>query len=714
MKKVFSKKYSALVRQINKYMPENGQLTLLKKAFWFGFDAHKDQVRRSGDPYFIHCVEAANILIDLKMDVTTIAAGLLHDVVEDTGVTIDEVKQEFGDDIAMLVDGVTKIADLRYKESEVIQAENFRKILLSMARDIRVIMIKFSDRLHNMRTLEYLPAKKQIWIARETLDVYAPLAHRFGIARLGWQLEDLALKFLDVDAYNFLNTKIKEIWPEQMRYIEAMKRPIRKEMVKLNVPCSIVGRPKSFYSIYKKMKNRDIPLEDIYDLLAMRIITESVKDCYAAVGVIHTHFTPVADRFKDYIATPKSNGYQSIHTTVINPEGRMLEVQIRTKSMDYIAEMGIAAHWSYKTESDKSDLDEQLGWVRQFIDWNIEDADPAEFMQSFKFDLFQNEIFVFTPRGKLIQLPINATPIDFAFAVHSEVGMHCIGAKVNSKVVQMNMILQNGDEVEILTSTKPNPQEYWMAFAVTARAQSQIKKWFRDNKKLQYEQLGREMLEKEFLHYGLALNDLDTDLIRQRSGFKNLEMLYQALAKQEITPVEIVKRVNPDVIPKSKSSLLTRLPRIWKKESKETPSIVINGAYPLVVELSRCCMPVPGDTIVGFYNENNEVVVHRSRCSKLPQTGANGKTGIKVEWAPELGDKVFPAKITVSGIDRMHLLRDIAVEISTLDINLLAIHIEIKDSVASCSITLEVKNTRQLQTVNQRISKIKGIQRVKR
>jgi len=714
MKKTYQKKYNDLVRIINKYLPENGQVDMLKKAYWFGFDAHKDQFRRSGDPYFEHCVSAANILAKLRMDVTTIAAGLLHDVVEDTGVSIDDVRNEFGSEIAMLVDGVTKITDLRFREAEVKQAENFRKMLLVMARDIRVVMIKFADRLHNMRTLEFLPKKKQKWIAQETLDVYAPLAHRFGVARLGWQLEDLALKFIDPGIYKFIKNKIAESWSIRMKHIEEMKEPIRREMVKLNVTCSISSRPKSYYSIYKKMTQQNILFDEIYDLLAMRIVMERKEDCYAAVGVIHTLYTPVADRFKDYIAIPKSNGYQSIHTTIMGPKGRMVEVQIRTKAMDYTAEMGIAAHWTYKTSYSDEDMDKQLGWVRRFLDWNIEDPDPAEFMRSFKFDLFQDEIFVFTPLGKLINLPSHATPIDFAFAVHTEIGLRCIGAKVNLKIVPLNTLLQNGDEVEILTSSKQNPQEYWKSFVVTSRARSQIVKWFRENRKIQYEILGKELLTKEFSNIRLAENQFNAEELKQRSGYSNLSALYQALANYEITPAEIVKRVYPKLYRKSKKSLFVRIPRMWKKDQKDQPHIMVHGDYPLVIELSKCCMPIPSDKIIGFYGKDSGITIHRNRCKNISAETSNGKKGVYVEWLPDQGKKVFPAGLKVSGLDRKHLLRDIAVVISSMDINIITIHIEAKESISQCEIVLEVKDLQQIKTVIERIMKIKGIQKVSR
>ena len=715
MTKAFEKKYDSLVSQINTYMPD-GEKELLKKAFWFGFEAHKNQFRLSGAPYFEHCVESANILAELKMDITTIAAGLLHDVVEDTGVTLTEVQEEFGEDIAQLVDGVTKITDLKFKKLEFEKADNFRKLVLSMAKYIRVVMIKFADRLHKMRTLEYLPKKKQILIAQETLDVYAPLAIRFGIASLGWQYEDLAIKFIDRKTYDFIGKKVDEKLSERTKRIAMMKKPIMEEMNKLKIPCTITGRAKSYSSIYRKMQEQNVPFEEVYDLLAIRIITEKKEDCYAVMGVVHTLFTPVADRFKDYIATPKSNGYQSLHTTVIGPKGRMLEVQIRTEAMDYTAEMGIAAHWHYKAKHTDKPLDDQLVWVREFLDWDKDNSDPDEFMKSFKFDLARDEIFVFTPQGRLINLPENATPVDFAFAVHTEIGLKCIGAKVNFEVVPLYTTLHNGDEVEILTSSKPSLQEYWTSFVVTSRARTQINRWLKENRKLQYIKLGREMLENELAKYAIESKDIDTNQLMQRSGFTNLDALWQALATHKVTPEEIVRRVFPKLHESTKSTFLTRIPRILKKSSKgdtHEPYVVIHGDYPLVIVLSKCCMPVPGDKIIGFYREDKGIVAHRVKCKDIPKELSKNEQGVIVDWAEKI-DKVFPASIQVVGTDQKHLLRNIAVVISKMDINVVGIHIDVQGIVAMCDIALEIKDVQQLKAVMQNISKVKGIQRVKR
>ncbi|MCP4723961.1 MAG: bifunctional (p)ppGpp synthetase/guanosine-3',5'-bis(diphosphate) 3'-pyrophosphohydrolase [bacterium] len=712
MKNSFIEIHDQLIENIKQYSA-NGNYELIDKAFWFGFEAHQDQTRRSGEPYFTHCINAAEILVELRMDETTIAACLLHDVVEDTGVTFEDVEEQFGIEIAHLVDGVTKISELVFKKSENEQAENFRKLVLSMATDFRVIMIKFADRLHNMRTLQYLSQKRQIRIAQETLDIYAPLAYRFGIASFGRQYEDLCLKYLDPQAYRNLDEKISEKWQERIKHIEKMEGPIKEEMNKLGIPCTILGRPKSYYSVYRKMKVQEIPFEEVYDLLAMRIIVDRKEGCYAAVGVVHTLFTPVQERFKDYIATPKSNGYQSIHTTIMGPSGRMIEVQLRTRAMDYTADLGIAAHWLYKSEHSDEDLDKQLVWVKQFVDWESEDSDPNEFMKSFRYNLIQNEIFVFTPKGRLINLPEKATPVDFAFAVHSEVGLHCIGAKVNSKVVPLNTSLENGDEVEILTSSNPNPQEYWISFLITARARTQIRKWLNDNRKVQHEELGKEMLSKELEKYELSFDDMTEEIASTKSGYSGLRMVLGAVGRQEIQAEEIVKRLFPKAFKKEKRSFLQRIPNILRKHDKEKPIIDIHGDYPLVIELSECCMPIPGDKIIGFLDEEKNVKVHRVKCKSIPKIISSENYNVNVNWSESNGN-VFPTCIQISGKDRKHFLRDMASEISKSEINITGMHIEVQGMIAICDVKLDVENIEQLNQVMDKLSKVKGINKVKR
>jgi GTP pyrophosphokinase len=476
----YDKTFRWILRKLQRYSHHTVDVDLLTRAYHFAADAHKDQLRKSGAPYFEHCLEVAKILCGLRMDYFTIAGGLLHDVVEDTGVTIGEVEEKFGKEVAVLVDGVTKISELKFDSLEARQAENFRKMLLSMVRDIRVILIKFADRLHNMRTIEYLPEKKRARIAIETRDVYAPLAYRLGIAKVRWELEDLSLKTLAPKAYWELVQKIAEKREEREAYIRRITTPIRKELKQAGLVAKITGRPKHFYSIYQKMLRQEKTFEEVYDLSAIRIVTKRTEECYFALGIIHSLFTPIQERFKDYIATPKSNMYQSLHTTVIGPGGKMVEIQIRTEDMHRTAEEGIAAHWRYKEGRQKEDeLDKHLVWLRQMLDW--QNDDPQEFMENLRIELFQDEVFVFTPKGDLFKLPVGSTPVDFAFAVHTNIGLHCLGAKIGGKIVPLNYKLRSGDAVEIITSANQKPNPDWIKFVRTSKARSKIKKWIKES-----------------------------------------------------------------------------------------------------------------------------------------------------------------------------------------------------------------------------------------
>jgi len=712
IKSQFEEKLGELINKITDYNPDT-KLSKIKKAFWFGYDAHINQKRRSGDPYFSHCVEAALNLTDFRMDETTISACLLHDVVEDTGINLEDINKKFGKTIATLVDGVTKISDLDYKKAENKEAESFRKLVLYMARDIRVIMIKFADRLHNMQTLEHLSRKQQVIIAQETQDIYAPLAFRFGIAKLGWQLEDLALKYLEPKIFKSIDKKVVHKWDERMSQIDEMKKTIEDSLDKLGIKSKIIGRPKSYYSIFKKMEEKKVSFDGIFDLLAMRIIVKTKEECYAAVGIVHTHYTPVIDRFKDFIATPKNNGYQSIHTTVHTPKQKLLEIQIRTEEMNRTADLGIAAHWLYKAKFSDRELNKKLGWIKEVIDWDSDNPDPNQFMETFAFDLSNKEILVTTPKGKLITLPDQATPVDFAFAVHTEIGFSCIGVKVNSIVVPLNTQLITGDEVEILTSNKQYPQEYWLSFAITSKAITQIKKWINENTKIQQEAMGYDILSNEFEKNDLKLDDLDHELIKQKSGYSDLEMVLGSIGRYEVTAEEIVKRLYPNIKAKSKISFLKRIPEILKRSEKEDISIKVQGELPLVVKLAECCMPIPGDKIAGFLEPDKSVIIHRGKCKKIPHKVDQNNKNINVEWSDV--DKIaYPVKIQVTGEDRKHFLKDMAVVISSMDIYIMAIHIEVKDILAVCDIIMELPNINELKNVISKIESVKGIQKARR
>jgi GTP pyrophosphokinase len=686
-------------------------IDLLQRAFYFSFNAHRDQLRKSGVPYFDHCFEVAKILTDLKMDSTTIAGGFLHDVAEDTGVSIEEVEERFGPQVALLVDGVTKISELKFDSVEERQAENFRKMIISMAKDIRVILIKFADRLHNMRTLEYLPEKKQSRIAIETRDVYAPLAHRLGIAKIKWELEDLTLKVLDPEAYWNLVKKISDKREEREDYIHSVTDPIKEELNGANVKATITGRPKHFYSIYGKMISRELPFEQIYDLLAIRVIVEKVEECYFVLGVVHNLYTPVQDRFKDYIATPKSNFYQSLHTTVVGTDGRMVEIQIRTKEMHRTAEEGIAAHWRYKEGRSKEDeLDKHLGWLRHVIEVQKE-TDPSEFMENLRIELFHDEVFVFTPKGDLFKLPVDSTPVDFAFAVHTDVGLHCIGAKVNGRIVPLNYQLRSGDSVEIITSNNQKPNQEWIKFVKTTKARSKIKRWLRDSFYHESLKLGQEIVEKQLKKLSIKSEDIEIEDIAQAMNFQSSEQLFVSIGNGTTSVKTILNRLKSDREEDEKDTSF--LKKFISRARGSAKGVQVQGIDNMMISFGNCCQPVPGDKIVGFVSIGRGIVVHRSDCKNVLKLIEDPERAIDVEWNVEK-DKRFMVRLKLLGGDRKHFLRDVSESISETDTNIVSIEMKAQDNVVHSNIILEVKNLQHLTKVLQKIRKVKDVISVER
>ncbi|RKY86128.1 (p)ppGpp synthetase, partial [candidate division KSB1 bacterium] len=700
------RRLNGLLRNIKKYHKQ-ADLELIKKAFYYSYKAHKGQLRLSGKPYFEHPLEVARILVKLKMDVNTIIAGLLHDVVEDTGINMKDIEEEFGGQIAYLVNGVTKIGELIFEKREVRQAENFRKMLLSMAKDLRVILIKFADRLHNMRTLDFLPEKKREQIALETLNVYAPLAHRFGIATIKWELEDLSFKYLEPEIYRALDRKIKESRKEREEYIESIKKPLKKELEKMGISAEIDGRPKNFYSIYRKMQSRNQSFENIYDLHALRIIVNKIEECYFALGIVHTLYNPVQGRFKDYIAMPKLNGYQSIHTTVLGPEGKLIEFQIRTIEMHKTAEFGIAAHWKYKEGKTTDDeLDRHLSWMRQLVDWQIDTFDPMEFMEILKIDLYQDEVFVFSPKGDLFKLPKGATPIDFAFAVHSDVGLHCIGSKVNGRIVPLNSELKSGDTVEIITSPNQKPNQDWIKFVKTSKARSRIKRWIRDSMREQSIKLGKEILEKELYRYKRKLSNQILKEIVNKMEFPNEEALFASLGTGEISVKAIVNKILPgeEIIIKGDKAVEKYISRA----RKSVRGIKVQGENNLMINFGKCCQPVPGDDIIGFITKGKGVMIHRRDCSNIAQLLAEPERNVSVEW--DVDDNTeFMVGIHILGNDRKYLLRDITDKISTTNTNIVSVNMNVEDSIVSGNIILQVKNLEHLTKVIRNLLKIEDV-----
>jgi len=687
------------------------ELSLITRAFDFSYDSHKDQLRKSGAPYFEHCYEVALTLLEMKMDSTTIAGGLLHDVVEDTGVTIAEISDTFGEEVALLVDGVTKISELKFDSVEKRQAENFRKMIISMVKDIRVIMIKFADRLHNMRTLEFLPEQKRKRIAIETRDVYAPLAHRLGIARIKWELEDLTLKVLDPKAYWSLVNKVSSKRVEREAYIAQVTKPIQNELKQTKIKATITGRPKHFYSIYGKMHKRQLPFEQIYDLLAIRIIVKRVEECYFALGLVHSLYVPVQDRFKDYIATPKSNFYQSLHTTVVGPDGTMVEIQIRTEEMHSTAEDGIAAHWRYKEGVKKEDeLDKQIAWLRQVMDWQQDTNDASEFMENLRIELFQEEIFVFTPKGDLFKLPVNSTPVDFAFEVHTDVGMHCIGAKVNGKIQPLSHQLKSGDSVEILTSVNQTPNPDWMKFVRTSRARSRIKRWMKDSFYDESLKLGKEILDKQIKKLRLKI-DFDLEEIAHSFNCQNAEELYARIGSGDASVQSVIGRIAPDKsIPATSESLLRK---IIKRSKSPGRGIKVQGLDNLMMTFGKCCQPLPGDIILGFIAKGRGIVVHRRDCRNVVDLLDTPERTIDVEWDVEK-DKYFVVRLYLLGEDRRNFLRDVSESIAQAETNIVSIEMKAEEQVVHSTLTLEIRNLQHLTKIMKKIRQVKGVLKVER
>jgi guanosine-3',5'-bis(diphosphate) 3'-pyrophosphohydrolase len=687
-------------------------LDFITHAYRFSEMAHKDQSRKSGQPYMEHCIEVARILAGLHLDSMTIAAGLLHDVVEDTQITIEQVAEEFGDEIASLVDGVTKIGELRFHSREEQQAENFRKMLLSMAKDIRVILIKFADRLHNMRTLEHLSAEKAERIARETVDVYAPLAHRFGISRIKWELEDLSLKYINAKAYSGIEAKVAETREEREKYIKEVEKPLITELKKAGIKASLYGRAKHFNSIYTKMKRRNLPFEEIQDLLAIRVIVATVRDCYHALGVVHHHYPPIQDRFDDYIATPKSNMYQSLHTTVVGPQGKMVEIQIRTRAMHRLAEEGIAAHWRYKEGKSKEDeLDQHMRWLRQLIDWQVETPDPKEFLESLKIDLFQAEVFVFTPQGDLIRLPKGSTPIDFAFAVHSEIGYHCAGARVNGKFVQLSTQLKSGDTVEVMTSPSQKPNQDWLNLVKTPRARSKVRAWLREQFREQSVKLGEEILDRELKKHRIKKKMKEELLgVAQDFGFYDISGFFAALGSGDLSVLQALHKLVPQKPQTKKESLVGKA---LERARRSPTGVRVEGVDNLMIRLSKCCHPIPGDHIIGYVTRGRGISIHRNDCPNRLQFMSDADRSVPVQWHVAK-DQSFLTGINIVSEDRKGLLGDLSEAISNADTNIHSAKASTVNSHASTIFVLEVANLQQLRRVMKKIRGVRGVINVER
>ena len=681
---------------------DQADFELLNRAYYFAKEHHKGQIRKSGEPFIAHCVEVARLLAQLGLDHTTVAAGLLHDVIEDTPATYAEVAEQFGDKVAELIAGVTKIDQITYESREVRQAETYRKMLLSMVKDIRVMLIKLADRLHNMRTLQYLSPESRERTASETLEVYAPLAHRFGLARIRWQLEDQSLKFLEPKIYQELRESVAMTRQEREDYIKEFKVPIEESLHSNDIKAEFTSRAKNFYSIYNKMKARGKPFEEIYDLLAMRIITGTVRECYQILGWVHHIYTPIPGRIKDYISTPKSNMYQSLHTSVIGPKGQYVEVQIRTAQMHHTAEIGIAAHWRYKSNDEaSSDLNQHMSWLHQVIDWQQETTDPVEFMENLKTELAsQDEIFVFTPKGHLHQLPKGATPIDFAFAIHTDIGLHCATAKVNDHVVPLSAALSSGQTVEIVTAPQQKPKLAWLDQVKTAKARQAIRRWLREEQYDHNVRLGKEALDRG-LKPGQADDPLNLDAVAEEFGFGDAEHLYAALGNGDLSIGKVISRIAP---PKPKRRAL---------RPQDRRDIRIQGMQNLMIRFGKCCGPIPGDEIVALVTRGRGVTVHRTDCPNIGRISAEPDRLLAVEW--ELEDEpAFTVQLRTRSWDRTYLLADIARAISDAGSNIRDATTRADGHIAEQDFWIDVADNEQLRQAIDQIEQIEGVLKVQR
>ena len=704
---------------------------LIMKAYEYAKTLHGDQLRKSGEPYIIHPVQVAYILATLEMDEATICAALLHDVVEDTSSTKEDIAREFSTEIAEMVDGVTKLGKLSYTTVEEQQVENYRKMFLAMGKDIRVILIKLADRLHNMRTLKYLTRDRQIANATETMNLYAPLANRLGVYSLKWELEDLSFKYLYPEEYRELVEGIDKKREERLKFIDLILDQIKVELKKQKIEAEITGRAKHLYSIYRKMKRDNLTLDQVYDLFALRIIVNSVKDCYAALGVVHELYSPMPGRFKDYIAVPKPNLYQSLHTTLIGPKGTPFEVQIRTWDMHRIAEFGIAAHWAYKETSfakgKKANVkveDDKLAWIRETLEWQKDMQDPEEFMQTLKKELFEDEVYVFTPKGAIKVLPKGSTPIDFAYQIHAEIGHHMVGCKINSKMMPIITKLNNGDIVEIITSEQSKgPSRDWLKFVKSSGAKNKISSWFKKNLREENIVKGKELIDKELKKIGMKYEDIFKneyiEAALNRYKFNTIDDMYASVGFGSISSGKIIARMLEEYRKEHHEENFEKTLQELSQEKirKEKPSqngVVVKGIDNCLVKLSKCCNPVPGDEIVGYITKGRGVSVHRADCVNMKSLLAEGNRMIDVYWYDN--DKTtYNVDIEIFANDRAGLLADIIAEISNTKSKLMAVTSRAtKEKIAITEITVEVGNVEELNKVLKAIRKVDSVYEVKR
>ncbi|MBC6309496.1 bifunctional (p)ppGpp synthetase/guanosine-3',5'-bis(diphosphate) 3'-pyrophosphohydrolase [Listeria sp. FSL L7-1582] len=725
-----------VIEMASHYMNEE-HLAVVKKACDYAREAHKDQFRKSGEPYIIHPIQVAGILVELEMDPATVASGFLHDVVEDTPITLRDLEEAFSPEIAMIVDGVTKLGKIKYKSHEEQQAENHRKMFIAMAQDIRVMLVKLADRLHNMRTLKHLPVEKQRRIANETLEIFAPIAHRLGISRVKWELEDTALRYLNPQQYYRIVHLMKQKREERERYLHDVIDGVNENLDELHIKADISGRPKHIYSIYRKMSEQHKQFNEIYDLLAVRILVDSIKDCYAVLGIIHTRWKPMPGRFKDYIAMPKSNMYQSLHTTVIGPQGEPLEVQIRTLEMHQIAEYGVAAHWAYKEGkviNSKTSFDNKMSWFREIIEYQNESENAEEFMESLKLDLFTDVVYVFTPKGDVFELPNGSVPLDFAYRIHTEIGNKTIGAKINGKIVTLDYKLKTGDIIEILTSKHSyGPSRDWLKLVQTSQAKNKIRQFFKRQAKEENVEKGRDMVEKELRQLDFdpkkVMTTENMNKLGERLNFSHEDDLFAAVGYNGITALQVANRLTEKERRirelEEQAEMLTN--KIEAKPKNPTDSnnerlkikhnagVVVQGIGNLLIRLSRCCNPVPGDEIVGYITKGRGISIHRKDCPNV--TGPDTERLIDVDWedADMTAKTDYNVDIEVFGYNRNGMLNDILQVVNSLTSNINGVNAKVDNNkMATLVLTLQIHNINHLQRVVDKIKQVPDVYTVRR
>lgn len=705
-----------IIDKVTEYYPD-ADLDIIDRAYIFSAKVHDGQVRLSGEPYLYHPLEVAGILADMKLDVVSVAAGLLHDVIEDTHATLEEINEMFGKETTHIVSGVTKLSVLPFdSSSQARQAESIRKMILAMADDIRVILIKLADRLHNMRTLRFHSEAKRKKIAKETLDIYAPIAGRLGIYWIKKELEDTSFMYLQPEEYSKIESLVNKDREEGKKYIETVKNLIENKLDENNLKGEVSGRYKYFYSIYKKMTSQNLLFEEVYDIIAFRIILDSISQCYEVLGLIHSLWKPVAKKFKDYIGVPKPNMYQSLHTTVIGPVGERIEIQIRTWEMEKVAASGIAAHWSYKEglQFDEK-TNKAFSWIQNLVDNQEDFNNPDEFLENVRIDLFPDDVYIFTPRGEIKTVPRGATPVDFAYSIHTEVGNQCTGAKVNGRIVPLQYELKTGDTVEIITSKKHHPSKDWLNFVKTVKARARIRQWIKIQEKERSITLGREMCEKAFRKYRLNFNTLlkseEMEKVVEYFGFKTIDDLIASVGYGKITPLQIIRKIVPKPEKEEDESILNKIiGRVRKKKPKT--GVMVKGVDDILIKFGRCCQPVPGDPITGYITRGFGVTVHRTSCVNALKMSPERQ--IDVEWDVDIAD-TYPVKIRVRSYDRVGLLADIAANISKNGANIISANTETRENkMVDSFFTITVEDIDQLNKILLSIKQIKHIQEVTR